>query len=201
MTYSEKEIKEAVKKRKKSFFLKTLIPLCLILISALAMIIFPDVTLIFFAVALIIASIVYLFKTVRRYEPRVLFSGEVTGENIKEHEFVTTNRRLSFGARVIVEPKRLQTSAFAAKRTRTKPPTSAIVYLRVEGGDVVYLDGLTGAQTDIYEIGDTLYKYAGTRFPVIVGREVESQPCPICGTANRKIETRCTTCGLDITDR
>ena len=201
MTYNESEIKERVGKRKKSFFLKALIPLCLILISALAMIIFPDVTLIFFAVAVIIASAVYLFKTLRRYEPRVLFSGEITGENIKEHEFVTTDRRLGFGARIVVKPKRIPTGSFAPKRSRTKPPTSAIVYLRVEDGDVIYLDGLTGAQTDIYEIGDTLHKYAGTRFPVIVGREVDSQPCPICGTANKKIETRCITCGLDIIDK
>ncbi len=200
MTYSEREIKEFVKKRKKSFFLKMIITLVLILTSCAVMIIFPEVTLIFFAVAIITLSVVYLIKTVRRYEPRVLFSKEIMGENIKEHEFVTTDRRLAFGARVIIKPRR-RPNTFASDRRRTKPPTSAIVFLRTEAGAVIYLDGLTGAQTDIYEIGDTLYKYAGTRYPVIAGREVDSQPCPICGTANKKIETRCITCGLDIIDK
>ena len=201
MTYSAEEIKSFVKKRKKELLLRLLISLLILSTAVTTMLVFPDVTIVFFAVAVIIFSTVYIIKTIIKYEPRVLFSREIVGENIKEHEFVVTDRRLAFGARIKAVAPRRKISTFTGGRVRTKPPTSAIVYLKVEGGDVIYLDGLTNAQTDIYEIGDTLYKYAGTRYPIIVGKEVSAQPCPICGTANKLIETRCITCGLDITDR
>ena len=188
MTYSRDEIESFVRKRKKELFLRVLISLLILSAALTTMLIFPEVTVVFFAVAVIIFSAVYIIKTIIRYEPRVL-------------EFVVTNRRLSFGARVRTVAPRRKISTFTGGKIRTKPPTSAIVYLKALGGDVIYLDGLTNAQTDIYEIGDTLYKYAGTRYPIIVEKEVSAQPCPICGTANKLIETRCITCGLDITDR
>jgi hypothetical protein len=127
----------------------------------------------------------------------VLFSKEITGINIKEHEFAIVNLRPTFSARIIM-PRR-NTSSFANRSRRTKPPTGAIVYLRVADDDVAYIDGLTNAQTDIYEIGDTLYKYPGTRYPIIIGRKTISQPCPLCGTANKESEPECITCGLPIT--
>lgn len=201
MTYNEADITRRISARRRDFLLKIFVAALLILAAALVIMFFPEVTVIFISVAVIILSAVYIIKTLKRYHPLTLFSGEVRGENIKEHEFVVTNRRLTFGGRILASRptagvRRLKTSHFTVTRTRTKPPTNAIVYLRLENGDVTYIDGLFGAQTDIYEIGDTLYKYPGTRFPIITNREVKAQPCPLCGTANKVTEERCITCGL-----
>ena len=201
MTYNEADIAKRIKSRRRDFLIKIIISIFLILVSALTIVFLPEMTVIFISVAVIILSAIYIIKTLKIYRPFTLFSGEVRGENIKEHEFVVTDRRLTFGARILASRptagvRRLKTSTFTGGRTRTKPPTSAIVYLRLENGDVTYIDGLFGAQTDIYEIGDTLYKYPGTRFPIIVNREVKAQPCPLCGTANKVTEERCITCGL-----
>ena len=51
---------------------------------------------------------------------------------------------------------------------------------------------------DIYEDGDILVKYAGTRFPVIVSRDAKKQPCPICGEVNDESREECRVCGLGI---
>ena len=194
MTYNEADITKRISGRRRDFIVKIMISALIILAAALVIMFFPEVTVIFISVAVIILCAVYIIKTLKRYHPLTLFSGEVRGENIKEHEFVVTNRRPTFSARRVMP--RIKTSTFTGGKTRTKPPTSAIVYLRLENGDVTYIDGLFGAQTDIYEIGDTLYKYPGTRFPIIINREVKAQPCPLCGTANKVTEERCITCGL-----
>ena len=194
MTYNKDDITKYVKKRRRDFIFKIVCSLLFVLISSLFIALFPEMTVIFVCVAIIIISVFYAIKTLKRYQPVLLFSEELQGENVKEHEFVVTNRRLSFGGRRSFS--RFKPVAYSSQRSRTKPPTSAIVYLKLPCGDVTYLDGLSGAQTDIYEIGDTLYKYPGTRYPIILNREVKAQPCPICGTANKASEEKCITCGL-----
>lgn len=194
MTYNKDDIAKYVKKRRRDFIFKIVCSLLFVLISSLVIALFPEMTVIFVCVVIIIISVFYAIKTLKRYQPVLLFSEELQGENVKEHEFVVTNRRLSFGGRRSFS--RFKPVAYSSQRSRTKPPTSAIVYLKLPCGDVTYLDGLSGAQTDIYEIGDTLYKYPGTRYPIILNREVKAQPCPICGTANKASEEKCITCGL-----
>lgn len=196
MTYSETDIKRRVKGQRRDFLIKILLSALITLIALATIIILPETTVIFVCAAIILFSIIYIFKTLRRYQPKILFSREIKGVNIKEHEFAVTNMRPTFSARLIM-PK-ANTKSFTGGRIRTKSPTSAIVYLRLPDGDVTYIDNLTNAQTDIYEIGDTLYKHAGTRFPIILGRKLDSQPCPLCGTANKSIEDSCITCGLKI---
>ncbi|MBR5140308.1 MAG: hypothetical protein IKV16_04555, partial [Clostridia bacterium] len=168
------------------------------ILGALTIIIFPYTTPIFIAVIAIVTSLVQLRKAFKRYHPGIIFSKEVVGVNIHEHEFVVTNRRPTFSARIVM-PKR-DTSSFTGGRTRTKGTTSAIVYLKLDDGNVTFVDKLTNAQTDIYEIGDRLYRFAGTRCPVILNKEVEAMPCPICGTQNKHTEPKCITCGLSIED-
>ncbi len=194
MTYNKDGIAKYVKKRRRDFIFKIVCSLLFVLISSLIIALFPEMTVIFVCVVIIIISVFYAIKTLKRYQPVLLFSEELQGENVKEHEFVVTNRRLSFGGRRSFS--RFKPVAYSSQRSRTKPPTSAIVYIKLPCGDVTYLDGLSGAQTDIYEIGDTLYKYPGTRYPIILNREVKAQPCPICGTANKASEEKCITCGL-----
>ena len=196
MIYDEAAIKRRINGRRRDFLLKTVIAMLLILLATLVIIIFPNTTSIFISALVIIFSFVFLFKTMRRYHPKILFKGEITGINIKEHEFVITNMRPTFSARLVM-PK-ANTKSFTGGKTRTKPATGAIVYLRLPDGNVTYIDHLTNAQTDIYEIGDTLHKYSGARFPIILGRKLDSQPCRLCGTANKYIEEKCITCGLEI---
>ena len=196
MTYNESDIMKCIKKRKRDFLIKILCWSLLLVCAAALCAILRDITAIFISVAVIIISVIFLIRALRHYHPRILFSKEIRGTNIKEHEFAVTNMRPTFSARIVM-PRR-KTSAFAGTKVRTKSPTSAIVYLKLESGDLTYIDGLTNAQTDIYEIGDTLYKYPGTRYPIILGREVKIQPCPLCGTANRAAESECITCGLEI---
>ena len=194
MTYNKEDITKRVKKKQRDFITKAIISFLGIAASSAIAFIFSDVTVVFIGVVAVIGFCVYLFKTVKRYRPAIIFSKEITGINIKEHEFVVTNRRTTFSARRSFY--RIRPKTFTGGKTRTKPPTSAIVYLKLPDGDVTFIDKLTNAQTDEYEIGDTLYKYPGTRYPIIVGRAVKAQPCPICGTANKASEERCITCGL-----
>ena len=199
MTYNEEELSRRIKKRKKEFLIKVTISLFLILAITVMLSLFTENTVIFVSVVTIVLSVVFILRTIKRYQPLVLFSKEVRGENIKEHEFVVTDRRVfRFGKSYLITKRRLRASDFAATRTRTKPPTSAIVYLRLSDGNVTFIDGLTNAQADVYEIGDTLYKYPGVRYPIIVGRDVDAQPCPICGTANKRGEEECINCDLKI---
>ena len=196
MTYNEAEIKRRINGRRQSFLTKMIAWLLLDSAAVITAAIIRDVTVVFIAVVIVIASAFYMSKTIRRYRPLILFRGEVKGINIKEHEFVVTNKRPTFSARIVM-PKR-NTSSFTGGKTRTKPPTSAIVYLRLDDGNVTYIEHLTNAQTDIYEIGDTLYKYSGARYPIILDKEVKAMPCPLCGTANKCTEPKCITCGLKI---
>ena len=194
MTYSEADIIKYVRERKRGFIIKSISWSLLLLCAAAVCAIIREITAVFIAAAVIIISVIFLIKTLRQYHPKILFSKETCGTNIKEHEFAVTNMRPTFSARIVM-PRR-KTASFAGNKTRTKSPTSAIVYLKLDDENLTYIDGLTNAQTDIYEIGDTLYKYPGTRYPIILGREVKAQPCPICGTANKNTEETCITCGL-----
>ena len=198
MRYNEERIFKSVKKRQKAFLTRAISYSVLMILGALTIILFPYTTPIFISAIVIIVSAVYLIKTVKRYRPSIIFSKEVVGVNIHEHEFVVTNRRPTFSARIVM-PKR-DTSSFTGGKTRTNIPTSAIVYLRLDDGNVTFIDKLTNAQTDIYEIGDRLYKFAGTRCPVILDKEVDEMPCPICGTQNKHTEPKCINCGLPIED-
>ena len=196
MRYDEKEIAARVSKRKRDFLTAFLCSVILIISAVIIAVALPNNTVIFLSVLISILSIAFMARTLSRYHPTVLFSKEILGENIKEHEFVVTNRRPTFSARLTVT--RWRPRPVSQKRARTKPPTSAIVYLKLPSGNVTFIDGLSGAQTDVYEIGDTLYKFPGTKYPVIRSREVKAQPCPICGTVNKLGECECITCHLKI---
>lgn len=198
MKYNEDLIFRAVRERRRDFLIKAILSLSFMMLGALTIIIFSYTTPIFVAAAVIVIAFVYLFKTVKRYNPKVLFSKGIDGVNVHEHEFVVRNLRPTFSARIVM-PKR-DTSSFTGRKTRTKGMTSAIVYLKLDDERIVFVDGLTNAQTDIYEIGDRLYRYPGTRYPVILNKELEAMPCPLCGTQNKHTEPRCITCGLPIED-
>lgn len=198
MTYNEEQIKRSVKKRQRAFLIKLITPIALILICTAFVAIFPEVTVVFICVSSIILSIVYLIKTIRRYAPLTLFSKEIKGINVHEHEYTLGPKSSAgWGAKRLV-PKLNNTSEFMGGTNRIKTTVGATVYLRLPDGSVTFIDHLYNGQTDIYEIGDTLYKYPGTRFPIVLDRELSAMPCPLCGTANKCTEPKCITCGLKI---
>ena len=198
MKYSEEEIFRRIAERKKAFLIRAISLLIVILVCAVTIVIFPEVTVIFISVMLIILAIVYLIKTVRSYSPFILFSKEKKGINVHEHEYtIGAQSSAGWGTKRLV-PKLNNTSEFMGGTNRIKTTVGATVYLRLPNGKVIFIDRLYNAQTDIYEIGDTLYKYPGTRFPIVLDKELEAMPCPLCGTANKNTEPRCITCGLKI---
>ena len=199
MTYNTRKISEKVKNLREKFIISLSISIVL-MICAIALIIFRRETNVIFASVACIAMLIFIIvRLFLNFHPKVLFSHELVGTNIKEHEFVTSDRRKSFAYRKRIVPYAKENySGISGNVQRTKPPTNAIVYLRLSNGNVTYIDGLTNAQTDIYEIGDELTRYAGTKYPIITSRAAEKLPCPICGTVNRNTDERCIACGLEI---
>ena len=150
----------------------------------------------------IIAVLVAIFLTVklwRKYSPGVLFSREIKGVNIKEHEFVQSARGGYSMKRGIATRLRVSTYSNSGSAKSKRPHVrSAYVYVRLDSGDVTILDGLTSLHTDIYEIGDELMRPSGARYPVVLSREIEKQPCPLCGRINSMKKDECASCGLSI---
>ena len=114
----------------------------------------------------------------------IIFSKGFYGENIKEHEYVTGGSRLYRygGLRYTYNPQRHKGD----------------VYIRLENGDVTVVSYLPKKHLDIFEIGDTLVCFPGTRYPNVDSREVKEQPCPLCGYVNGKDDECCEKCGLKI---
>ena len=198
MKYNEEQIRRCVKERRHAFLVKATILLALIVACAIIMAVFPEVTVIFVCVLVIILSVVCIIKTLKRNHPLTLFSKEITGINVHEHEYtIGPQSSAGWGTKRLV-PKLNNTAEFMGGTNRIKTTVGATVYLRLPDGKVTFIDHLYNGQTDIYEIGDTLYKYPGTRYPVVLEKELEAMPCPLCGTANKHTEPRCITCGLEI---
>ena len=61
-----------------------------------------------------------------------------------------------------------------------------------------HLTGGISVEEKLFVEGDTLLKYAGTHFPIVVSREMQKQPCPICGEVNDMSADACHNCGLSI---
>ena len=70
--------------------------------------------------------------------------------------------------------------------------------MRCRDGNIYEATGLLPLHTDIYDDNDLLYKPEGAKYPIILDRETNSQPCPLCGTVNKKEEHECRHCGLPV---
>ena len=152
-----------------------------------------------FGVIAVIAAIFLTVKLWRKYSPGVLFSAEIRGENVKEHEFVQSVRGGYSMKRGIATRLTVSTHSNSGSAKSKRPHVrSAYVYVRLADGNVVILDGLTSLHTDIYEIGDEIMRPAGARYPIVLSRELEKQPCPLCGRINRMDSDECASCGLSI---
>ena len=189
MRYDIEELAKRVAEKRERF-IKTVVLLALFLVAAIiVLIVYPETTVTFVCVMSIIALAASILVTLKKYELPILFGKGISGINVKEHEYAVGGRTRSsrwFG-RYTVGSGRIN-----------KSNIHSIIYLRLDDGDVIAVDGHMKAHTDIYEIGDRLARYEGAKYLVVDSDEVKKNPCPICGTINDGTRIKCDGCGLGI---
>lgn len=196
MTYDLEKLSWRVAERKKRF-LTVLALYALMAAVGIALLFIDNKTVVFIGVVVIIVAVFAVSRHISRSRPGYLFSKEQRGINVKEHEYIANAPRgLSPRRAFMLRAKTYSNSGNASARTARV--RQAYVYLRLDDGNVIILDGLTSLHTDIYEIGDELLRPAGARYPIVIGRDVKNQPCPLCGRINAASELACAGCGLDI---
>ena len=125
-------------------------------------------------------------------EAKILLSRKITGKNIKEYEYGIQNDGQPPIFRWSNTP-----NTYANRKTHPRRLNGS-VYLELDNGNVKEITGLYKSHIDIYEEGDILLKYAGTKYPVVLSRKIDIQPCPICGEVNDMSADACQSCGLGI---
>ena len=195
MNYCMDEIRERVRHSREVLTRRLIIYSIAILAAIVGLILDGGTTLTFLSFATLVVSLLLIFKALKKHPPSLLWAKEIRGINVKEHEYLQGYQRGGFGMRSLKYGNRFRTT-----RSHLDPLPSklkAIVYLRLDDGSIKEIGELSKAHTDIYRDGDELVRYEGTRYPVIIGRRVERQPCPLCGTVNGAERDACF-CGLSI---
>ncbi len=198
MNYDLKRLNKIIASRRIAFLLWLSIIAALMCVCLVFIILGINDTLTFLCIASEFIFIFLLYRLYCKYKPTVLFSREISGENIMEDEYIGVRsvnylgRYRGFGGKV----RLFHTGA--NRKPRVDGSIRSKVYLRLDDGSVTCLSDLYKSNTDVYIEGDTLIKYAGTKYPVVIGRDVERQPCPLCGEVNLSGESACHTCGLSI---
>ena len=184
MKYDIDDIALRVEARKNKF--KVTVAVCALIIT-LAVVVaafYPETTVVFLCAVAIIGAAVYLWRYLVKNNPMITFSKGFHGTNIKEHEYVTAGTRLT---------------RYGGLRYRYIPSRhKGDVYIRRDDGEIVVITHLPKKHLDIYEIGDELVCYPGTKYPSVESREVREQPCPLCGHVNADSEEICEKCGLKV---
>ena len=186
--YDSIEIKKIVNQKRKTLITEFATIVALMFIALILLIINTSSAVTFIC---IVAELVLLFAIYKIFDvqsPSIWFSKEIRGINIKEDEYVsrkTPGPGLTW--RQVGGP-----ASPAPLDIRSR------VYLQLEDGNIVTLSTLYKSHTELFVEGDTLLKYAGTHFPIVVSREMQKQPCPICGEVNDMSADACHNCGLSI---
>ena len=214
MTYDQAKLSVRIKKAKQDFFAKLSILLALLLSFILFMLLSDIGEVKIVSGVLIFVILLLLLRLFDKFDPKVLFSREIKGENIKESETEIMKRGSHKGGNIgyrQVGSRTVGTRSGAAPiapstRANRKPfhkdqHFSGEVYLKEDNGSITLLTGLYMSQMEIYEEGDTLLKPAGCKFPIVISRETERQPCPLCGEINGDERDVCSQCGLEISKR
>ena len=201
--YDTKDIERRTRNNKRKFLVRFVIISALLILSVLLMLLGISkvanlISFVAFNVLIILTS-----RIIEKYHPAILFSKEIRGVNVKEDEYVSRSASGPGMKWYAAGDRRPHPQPFApntgANKKQSHPRLRGRVYLRLEDGNVAEISGLSKAHVDLYEEGDTLIRYAGTKYPVILGRSVEKQPCPICGEMNKMTSSaQCHSCGLGI---
>ena len=195
MLYDEEKISWIIADRRRAFNIRlSLIAGAMLCALVISIINFTD----YLTVLCLMAEfplMLMLAGLLKKYDAKVLMRGEVRGKNIKEYEYAVNSGKGGAG-RIY---RRVNTPMTYGNRRATAPTRiNGTVYLELDDGNVTSISGLYKSHMEIYEDGDILVKYAGTKFPVVVNREVKKQPCPICGEVNDNSRDACRVCGLTI---
>ena len=201
MMYDLEEIEKIVKQKRKMLITEFAIIITLMIAALILLILNINSTVTFICIVAELALLFAIYKIFDVQSPSIWFSKEIRGVNIKEDEYVsrkTPGPGLSW--RQVGGPASPQPFApnTGANRRRTPPNIRSRVYLQLEDGNIVTISTLYKSHTELFVEGDTLLKYAGTHFPIVVSREMQKQPCPICGEVNDMSVDACQNCGLSI---
>ena len=195
MRYDEEKISWIIADKRRAFKIRFSIIVTIMLGALVVSIVNISDYLTVLCLMLEFPLIFLLVRVIKRFDAKTLMSGEVQGKNIKEYEYGVSSvgngtgriyRRINFP------------STYANKKASHPVRINGTVYLELEDGNVTSISGLYKTHMDIYEDKDVLVKYAGTRFPIVINRDVKKQPCPICGEVNDKSLDECRVCGLGI---
>jgi len=192
--YDEKEVKKSVSKRKKLFIAYLIIALITLQSGALLLAFNINDGLFFLGITLILLPLIFIFNIFSSFSPNVLFSRAVKGKNIKEHVYEVYVRR-----GVALRPKQVGMPYGGQPLSHTRMAKASLrsaVYLKLDNGNIKEIRGMRVEHVELFEDGDVLYKPAGAKYPVIISRPAERQPCPLCGTINPTSITACISCGL-----
>lgn len=199
MNYSREEIAVAVSKKKRHFTVAASVMLTLLAVAAVLLILNINDTLSFIMIVLILLLLHCTASTFAHFQPRVLFSKEIEGVNIRE-DLYHAQVRSGPGLR----HKQVGSSGllpFAPNTGENKKKSHSLrgaVYIRTDDGNVCAIRGLSETHVEIFEDGDKLLKLSGTNYPIILNRDEERQPCPLCGAVNGQDRSKCIGCGVSI---
>ena len=188
------EIEQKVKVKRTRIIVKLSVVALLIGMAAIFAVLNISRSLTFSSILLVVFSFFAIYRIFDTELPLVAFSKEVKGENVLEDEYITgksTSPDLAFGSVTPIMPN-------TRANRRRNGYRGCSVYLKLEDGNILILSGLTKAQIDLYNEGDILLKYKGTKYPIVLNRQIDNQPCPICGEINSVSSEACTGCGLKI---
>ena len=195
-TYDEKEIAKAISKKRKYFLVSLALNLFVFAGGVVFLAVDSDDRRFFSGIIMILISLVFIWNLCNKYAPFTLFSREIKGENIKEDIYEIYVRR-----GVALAPKQVGMGYGGRPLSHTRMAKTFLrssVFLKLENGDIKEIRGMRVEHVELYEDGDTLLKYAGANYPIVLGRELERQPCPLCGTINLTKDDACIHCGLKI---
>lgn len=190
--YDSKEIEGKVKQKRQEFWTKIIIVLFFMLVSLVISTINFNDTATVLCVIVEFPLFFFIVKIYNKSEAKILLSRKITGKNIKEYEYGIQNDGQPPIFRWSNTP-----NTYANRKTHPRRLNGS-VYLELDNGNVKEITGLYKSHIDIYEEGDILLKYAGTKYPVVLSRKIDIQPCPICGEVNDMSADACQSCGLGI---
>ncbi len=208
MTYDLFDLNLRVQRKQKSFLIRAFVLMLFSLLCVLLIIFLSIGEIIVISGVALFVTFLLCIKLFEKFNPKVLFSKGIKGENLKEGEYEIMKRGSytgngmrhkqvgSHGAMPYAPNTRANRKAF-----HKNMHFSGEVYLKTDDGNIVLISGLYGSHLEIYEEGDILLKPAGAKFPIVVSRDAERQPCPLCGEINGGERKACANCGLKILDR
>ena len=199
--YDSKEIAKIVKQKRKLLVTEFATIIALMIVALILLILNINNTITFICIVAELALLFAIYKIFDIQSPSIWFSKEIRGVNIREDEYVSRKvpgpglKWRQIGGPASPAPIAPNTGA---NRRRTPPNIRSRVYLQLEDRNIVTISSLYKSHTELFVEGDTLLKYAGTHFPVVISRDMQKQPCPICGEVNDMSEKACKACGLKI---